>query len=100
MSKFHKKKYNATRQAFLLTLFPHVSNYEELYLNGFWLVKHVVNGGPEMEVAIHTPSSYRAYKKLSILKEQMEQSSPLFPDQGDESNATTLKSLQDVTTQV
>lgn len=58
MSK-NKKILSKQRQDFLRTFFKQ-EGYQEIEVNGFWLVK--VGGGKE-EVMIYSPESFKRYKE-------------------------------------
>ncbi len=61
MKQNNGKLRNETRQAFLLTFFEDKTNkYEELEVNGFFLVKHPVGGTKEPQIAIYSSQSYEA----------------------------------------
>jgi len=72
-NKSNKSRLNAQRQAFLLTFFEgNTDQYEEKEVNGFVLVKHIVNGDPSVfEVAI--------YPKEHFTKSQEAIKSPVDP---------------------
>jgi hypothetical protein len=76
------KRNNQTRQDFLHTFFDGTVGYEEKQVNGYWLVKHLVAGGPRTEVAIYSPEKYKTYKWLASKKRVIQ------PDRSDELTAT------------
>lgn len=63
-------KLNNQRQAFLITFFPNKNKlYEEKEVNGFILIKHIVNGDPhQFEVAIYPKDHFTAHKDYTPKK--------------------------------
>jgi len=96
MSKTSNK--NQARQEFLLTFFSPESRYEEKWVNGYWLVKHLVNSGPQCEVAIYSPIKFKAYKFLS--QKWNEESTLPFSDMATKATPQPTQGMQDVPTQV
>ena len=73
---------NKTRQSFLLTFFPNKKvRYEEKEVNGFILVKHIVNGNPNQhEVAIYTKDTFSRAQEYRRAQSHL-QSIQLIPDE-------------------
>jgi len=62
MSK--NSKTNNNRMEFLLTYFKQeTEQYEELEVNGWWLIKQWNGGAKKWEVHIYSPESYKNYKR-------------------------------------
>jgi len=53
------------RQSFLLTFFPVYEGYEEIQVNGYWLIKSYNRDNDKWQVAIYSPSAYSYYKMTS-----------------------------------
>lgn len=56
-----KKTKSNNRQLFLNTFFTG-TGYEEKQVNGWWLIKHKNGNNGTWEVAIYSPSAYKAMK--------------------------------------
>ena len=59
------KKLNGTRQEFLLSFF-NKAGYQELEVNGFWLVKQMNGDTNREQVAIFTKESFERYKSYKM----------------------------------
>lgn len=57
------KKTSASRMTFLMTFFENEEGYEELEVNGFWLIKQFNGNKKVWEVHIYPAESYANYKK-------------------------------------
>lgn len=77
-NKTKKKQYNQSRQDFLLTFFD-CEDYQEKFVNGFWLIKQFNGDTDNWQVAIFTKDSFKSYsesrKKSDVLKREDEMKS-------------------------
>lgn len=64
------------RQNFLFTFFSEREGYEELNINGFWLVKHWDGNKKDWAVSLYSAQSFESYKKYTTnsLKEDFQNS--------------------------
>lgn len=60
----NKKEKDKTKREFLLTFFADYDEYQEMEVNGFWLIKSWNGGAKFWQVGIYTKESYKAYKKF------------------------------------
>jgi hypothetical protein len=57
----NKKNTNRIRRDFYLTFFKKQDGYEELQVNGYWLIKQFDGGTKEWTVHLYSPESYKNY---------------------------------------
>lgn len=65
-----KQKQRKTRQAFLHTFFPTPTGYQEIEINGYYLINQFYSSTQEWEVAIFTKESFQKRKDYLLKTKQ------------------------------
>lgn len=79
MVNLAKKLHNKTRQSFLLTFFTPENTYQELEVNGFYLVKQFNGNTKDWQVAIFTKEAF--LNRKSFLSKNGDQAKALTPSE-------------------